>query len=100
MNISFVLFVYVSALIIGISGDNSVSSQDKIVNNVQDLIKGPTSWKKCVDAPILGDSCVEVYTILPNLTLGISLTIGNKTYINLPLIEGTYTLYTKVVIMM
>jgi hypothetical protein len=91
MKLSLILFVSVLVVIIGISDAKRISSQENIVKTsplVQDLIKGDTLWDACVNVPVLGDSCVEVYTILPNLTLGISLTIGNTTYINLPLIEG------------
>lgn len=74
------IFVFVLC----ISLVNCLPSEQITIQSLDDT----NLWDKCIDFPILGESCLDIYAVLPNLTLAASLTIANKTYLDFPLLEG------------
>ena len=79
-------FVFVFSLLFCLAlGLKSVIVVDKEIEELSQT----DLWNKCIDFPILGDSCLDLYANLNNLTLGLELTINNNTYLNVPLLEGT-----------
>jgi len=42
-------------------------------------------WESCSEIPVLGQTCLAVYAIPTNLTLGVELSINNVSLLNLPL---------------
>ncbi len=82
LSISIALFV--------INGAESARIKNSVINRSLHAPppKDTVLWENCIDFPVLGNSCLEIYTILPNLTLGMALSIGNTTYLNFHLIEG------------
>ena len=43
---------------------------------------GETDWEKCIDVPVLGETCLELYVMPANLTIGVRLLVRNHTVID------------------
>jgi hypothetical protein len=44
-------------------------------------------WHKCIDTPILGQSCLDLWWVGTNLSLGVTLEIAGHVYLDKPLLE-------------